>query len=346
MNNIIILIACFLIGISEIFAQPAAEFPSDRTAFFKEMQAFMTASKRKDMEELYKEFEAYALTIPQDQWELIVTTCNGMKAQKMSANPYFNSYFEALLAIQSSANHQGKYTEWHNLLIQMLADIERRKVTPYKKFVSFSQGFFQKDAIRDGGSGTSWVIDPENYIFSYEDKIPFIQFNSQTTLRAQQKNDTMAIAETTGTFWPLENVWKGKGGKISWERARLEDVYCTIDTYAIDVRKGIYKVNDVTLYFPEYFDHPIHGNMEDKLVASTNKENIAYPRFTSTDSTLHIENIGPGIFYEGGFRLEGATVRGGGTKGHKSQRSKPMVTIIACVLQPMPTCLLSGKENE
>ena len=59
--------------------------------------------------------------------------------------------------------------------------------------------------------------------------------------------------------------------------------------YEIEVKKSIYEVNSVKLYYPEIFPNKaVEGTFTDKIVASTNAREGSYPRFESKENVLEI----------------------------------------------------------
>ena len=71
--------------------------------------------------------------------------------------------------------------------------------------------------------------------------------------------------------------------------------------------------------YPDIFGNvKVEGKFEDKIIARRNQEDGSYPRFESFDQVLEIKEIGDGIDYRGGFKLNGTTVYGYGSKENKA----------------------------
>ena len=88
-----------------------------------------------------------------------------------------------------------------------------------------------------------------------------------------------------------------------------------MDSFTIETKFSIYKGKNVKLTYPLFFGQkPVVGSFEDKILASNAATEGSYPRFVSDEDVLDIDNIGEGITYRGGFRLEGTTVYGFGSK--------------------------------
>ncbi len=321
MKKILLFTFCIYAVTQTIFAQRVEKFSEERNQFLKEMEEMMTQSKTKDMEDIMDKFKKLykAEFFTPDEIATIISTCNALQLQKLAPNPYYKNYLKVLTVIKNSEIGSSQYKKWHEILNQMLNDIEKRRITPIEVFLDFSDTFFDDNALKFSENGTSWYARSAKYALKYEDKKPFVQFEKMDLL-CKAKKDSTTIVGTSGIYYPTDQLFKGKGGKVSWTRFKLsEDVYCTfVGDYAVDTKKSIYDVEKTTLHYPSLFpDRDIEGAFEEKIVT----ENIAeasYPRFKSVNNILEINNLGQGIKYIGGFRLEGTTVRGYGSKTQKA----------------------------
>ena len=140
-------------------------------------------------------------------------------------------------------------------------------------------------------------------------------------LMAIRKQDSLLIYETAGNFFPTEGLWRGKGGKATWEKAGLEsNVYVELGDYELEVKKSLYKVDTAYLHYPLYFGSKrIVGSFSDKLVPRSDVTSATYPRFESYESRLQIDNLGKGVKYQGGLRMQGTTLYGFGSKEEKAR---------------------------
>ena len=321
MRKVYLFITLVTLFISSTFAQRLAEFSEPQTEFLKQLKTYMTSSKQKVMEDIYKDFEAQfeGGAFTQEEYVQIRTTGNLMLGQKMTAKPYFSNYLQVLTIIKKGENGVQRFQDWHKILDQILEDIENRRLKSYKDYLAFSIHFFDKNALRYSTSGVTWTAVSEDYKLKYENKAPSIEYK-KLDLYGSRKKDSIRIYETSGAFFPVEGIWKGTGGKVPWERFGLADeIYCVLSDFRIDVRKSIYEVKSVKLHYPELFPNKaVEGSFTDKIVASSNAKGGSYPRFESKARVLEIDNIGGGIKYKGGFRLHGTTVYGFGSKDNKA----------------------------
>ena len=318
-----LLLALFVLFASlPLSAQKLTEFSENRSEFVKQMETFMTSSKRKVMQEVYEAFEEQFTggAFTEEEFVLLRTTCNAMLGQKMSASPYFSNYLKSLTIIKKGDKGAERFVQWHEVLNGFIGDIENRKLNPIKSYLKFSFEFFDKNTLRYSSSGVNWMAKADDFRLKYENKRPYVEYD-QLDLICFRKKDSIRILETAGVYDPIDQIWKGKGGKVQWERFNLGDtIHVILSEYEVEAKKSIYEVASAQLYYKDLFPGgPIEGSFTDKILASSNRKEGSYPRFESRDSILKIDNIGGGVRFVGGFRLQGTTVYGYGSKENKAK---------------------------
>ncbi|MEM1322039.1 MAG: hypothetical protein AAGG75_17395 [Bacteroidota bacterium] len=303
-------------------AQSLDQFSENRGEFLKQMESLMTASKRNVMEDIYKDFAKRFKggTFTDEEFILIHKISNAMLKQKMKASPYFSNYLKCLISLKQSQEDGQQFSNLHEVLDNILANIQNRKLTPYKLFLAFSLDFFEKNTLRYSKNGVTWTALSDKYELKYENNEPVVMYEN-LNLVASRKKDSIAIIGTSGTYYPIDLRWEGRGGKVSWERFGLkDDINCELGDYVINTKKALYEVAEAELNYPEFFPGgSIKGTLIDKVVTANRATEGSYPRFESQDSVLQIDNLGEGINYVGGFRLHGTTVYGYGNKDNKAR---------------------------
>ncbi|MEL6922766.1 MAG: hypothetical protein AAFO94_01880 [Bacteroidota bacterium] len=336
-------------------AQRLEQFSADKNQFLKELEGYMSASKQKRMIELYDAAEAAIRggQFSQEEYETINQTANLMLKQRMVANGYFTGYLSALLMVKKDQEGEERFKNWHSILIALLEDIQNRKVGPYKEFLSFSNAFFEKEALRFSKSGTSWMFATEGYQMKYADKKVSIHFEKVSIIGKRKKTE-IYIYETSGVYWPLAYRWEGKGGKVNWTRHDLsEDVYCELADYTINTKKNVYESKGATFYHPDLFgDQGVAGKFADKVIVQNQATEGSYPRFESDIKILKINSFGDNLKYTGGFRLQGTTIYGYGQDDEKANLvlygndGKPKYRGIANLLVIKRSELIVGEQVE
>ncbi len=303
-------------------AQRLEKFSEAPDAFLKELEVMMTASKNPKLEELFKDFEKSFKSgvFSADEITRIRQTGDKMLEQRMPANPYFTAYLQALSLVKKSELGESRFKNWHEVLDGVLASIENRKLQPFQDFLDFSFGFFEKNALRKSDLGTTWIANASRYDLVFEGGKPIIKYD-KLDLIATRGKDSILIKSTAGVYSPVDEIWKGKGGIVSWERLGLgNDVYAELSEYEFETKKSLYEVANVKMHYPLYFGQAVvEGKFEDKLVTSNEATEGSYPRFESKERVLEIKNIGEGVRFKGGFRLQGTTVYGFGDRIERAE---------------------------
>ncbi|MCR9098681.1 MAG: hypothetical protein NXI25_01945 [bacterium] len=318
MARILTIVLSFLFLLTTISnAQRLERFSEDHAEFIRQLEEYMTSSKREVLEEAYKEFaDVFASgQFTEEEVQQILKTGNAMLEQRMTAGPYFQNYLRALTKVKNTKDPARVFQEWHSVMDQMLAGIENRRLRPFDDFLEFSTHFFERRALRYSDSGgTSWYAYTDDFTFKFKNDQPMIDFEG-LDLMAQRRTDSIFIYQTSGTFEPVERMWRGTGGRVTWERHGLpKGVFAELGAYEFEAIKSLYSVEDAKMHYPVYFGNKaVTGTFSDKLVSSSDAVEGSFPRFESTER-LEVSNIGEGIAFEGYFRLHGTTVYGFGNK--------------------------------
>jgi len=298
-------------------AQRLEQFSEVRAEFMSQLEEYMTAGKQASAEATYREFETIFKSgmFTDEEIDQILATGNRMLAQRMTANPYFSAYLRALIQIKNAEGGGGHFGDWHKVLDEMLADTDNRRLMPFQEFLSFSTDFFENGALRYSETGTSWYPLALDYQVGYDEAFgPYLEYD-QLDLMASWKNDSILINETSGRYYPVEQIWRGKGGKVTWERFDwAPDIYAEFQDYEIELLRSLYEVKNARFHHPLFFGTKlVEGDFSDKLTTENVAGGGSYPRFESYDKRLTMRNVGEGIRYAGGFRIQGTTIYGFGS---------------------------------
>lgn len=299
-----------------VYGQQIDSFSVNTSKFLSEIDPFLNAGGSKVMKDLFNDFSKKykSGTFSPEQQARIIENSNLMLGQKMTARPYFEAYLAALMQVKNAENGDERFDKWHNILASLMQDIENRRLKPYLNYLKFSAPFFESGALRESSRGVSWYGVSDKAELKYETNNPYVRYE-EVNLEAVRKEDTISIIQTQGTFYPTEGLWKATGGKVTWERYGQPDVYAELGAYKVEVKSSLYEADSVQLTYPLFFgQRKLTGKFEDKLLSSNKATEGSYPRFTSNEKVVEIENLGEGVEYKGGFRLEGTTVYGFGTK--------------------------------
>jgi hypothetical protein len=298
------------------FAQYSTKsFPADSVAFFETMTDFLMQAREKEGKNyMLKDFiyDWYGGKFTEDQRKQVYEVTNLMLEKKKRPFPDFYNY---LYTIQQFVNSKYQtpesFTTWHETLKKLLS---KRNKKIFNDYLEFSSNLFYENLIYKSPN-VQWASSNNNYKFDY-DSLPKLVFEA-LDLKCYSKGDSSVIYNTSGTYYPTENKWIGKGGKITWQRAGYspDSVWAELDEYQISVNTPTYKIENVTFYDLFYFDKPLKGSLEEKVLANITPQKASYPRFDSYDKRIVIKNLTQNVDYDGGFSLYGRKVVGKGNEG-------------------------------
>ncbi len=232
-----------------------------------------------------------------------------MLKKRLQAYPDFRHFFSTLVMFTQSRQSDESFQSWLSIMEALLQ--ERRK-TNLTSFIENSASIFQDNTFYRSRS-TSWQASNDRYYFEY-DSIPKVIFE-QIDLRCLAKNDSSVIYSTSGVFYPTEDRFIGRGGRITWQRAGLDpnETYAIIEgEYEIRTKGSSYTIDSV-LFFNAFFDYPLKGAVSDKVLGGVDEDKASYPAFESYNKRLKIRDIVEGMDYEGGFAMRGSKLQGSGT---------------------------------
>ncbi len=307
------------VGLSTATAQRVDSFSRQSTAaFLADFGTFMTAGKRESAASLVQELGPRINALTPEQQAQVFEVTNAMLGQRMSVAPLFEDYLTALLRVPFTKDGAQTFTDWHEALLEIIGAIEGRRFTNYSTFLDFSKSFFGSGALYDGGS-VAWYARSKRFQLTIVAGEPQLTFDT-VRLVGVRKSDSISIAGTFGTYYPVQTRFAGERGRAYWDRLGLNDVYVTLRDYEVDVKSSLYEADSVQMYNPKYFgEKKVEGSFADKITSNVDNQTGSYPRFTSYDNVLRISDLSEGLTYIGGFRMQGLTVFGDSPSGQSAR---------------------------
>lgn len=298
---------------SRTSAQHMDAFPEDDVGFLRELAALFEKVAVKENRDL----GAAAMSEFSIHWnngdftEEIKTNihgiCDQMLSRRMKAFPHFYHYLACMNLMMTTNQPLNSYRAWHKGVDQLVKD--RRSSNPMTVFLEISHGLLGNSSLYQS-KATLWKSRNREFYFEY-DTVPYVIFD-HTTLTCYAHHDSTVIYETRGSYYPLSTAWYGEGGRINWIRAGFSpaDVYAELNTYEINLRFSRFTVESVSFYHKQYWNQPLLGSLEEKVLANVNEENATYPKFKSYYTHLKIDPLFEDISFEGGIEMNGAKMLG------------------------------------
>ncbi|MFZ4426215.1 MAG: hypothetical protein ACOYOO_03580 [Saprospiraceae bacterium] len=304
-------------------AQTADTFPPDPLPFIAALESFILAAKNEAATDAFKAAEPMLREVGKNAgaFGLIYHTCSLMRARRLSASPYFKRYLEVLPTLRNLQADTATFRQWHLVLEQLLQPGQSNRIGDFGNFLNFSEALFTLQSFTlASGASLQWRLEVPTWKLGLLEGSPVLQVE-QTSLLAWRLKDSMRISATSGDYFPLQNLWKGKSGKVTWERAGLgPDVFVELDTYSIDIRRGTYSTGNALLTYPQLLGaRKTRGTFTDRISPEAGESTGSYPKFEADGEFVEIKNLGDGIQFGGSFRLEGKTFTGIPAKDRKAQ---------------------------
>ncbi len=244
-----------------------------------------------------------------EQREQVYSMLDALLKNKNKVFPDFHEYIKALTAFPTSGKTTADFMQWHDVLMRVIVDKKNKKFTSEllecSALLFRDHSFFQNEVIH-------WQSSTNDFHFEF-DSLPAIVFNTMN-LRCYSKGDSSIIFNTSGVYFPGNQRFIGKSGKVTWERAGFDatKTYAELADYFIRVKSSTYSADSV-IFHTDFFQQALQGRLTDKILADKSTETATYPRFESYFKRLQIQNIDKNMDYDGGFTMAGTQLIGSGS---------------------------------
>jgi hypothetical protein len=309
---------CMLIVFSttsvQVQAQTIKAFTPDSVIFLDELNTFLenvSPSYKQDVRKLMArlEFEWNYGNFKDFYRRRVYETANRMLAEQLKPYPDFFNYLKSVMHFYDTRQPLSAYNDLHDSYLKLLEPTSKK---PYLGYLERINDLFENQYLYNY-KGVIWRYTGGEFDFYYDTVPKFIFRNINLTCLASR--DSIGILNTAGTYFPTLNVWVGHSGRVTWERAGYspEIVHAALSDYTIRLQYSNYSADSVIFYHTGYFDRPLPGRLEDKVMANTTSENAIYPVFDSYLKRIQIKDLFKNMEFDGGFRLEGKQVQGSGS---------------------------------
>jgi hypothetical protein len=148
---------------------------------------------------------------------------------------------------------------------------------------------------------------------------PVIKFE-QVSLKFETGFDSASIRRTNGTYMLSGGIWVGDKGTVDWQTAGLKrnDVFADLKQYSFRTKYAEFQADNVILYYKNRLESTVLGAFEWKTSRKLRNAEPAYPRFKSYYNESSFRDVKEeGIYYKGGFSMEGRRVNSSTVYGGK-----------------------------
>lgn len=303
-----LIIIYLLLCINISFAQKHKTFRKNDTEFIIDATQFLLKKNIKESKDPFlNDFKQYwnSETISEKRKNKIYRTSNSFVKRKTRPYPTYANYIECLLEFSKLNIDKKSFDTWHNAIHRLLKN-KKIKLSTINKLLLQTKNLIKNNIIYKSYS-VQWK--GKNLIYNYEivNKKLAINF-APFDLFCFSQRDSSKIINTSGKYFPLEKLWKGKKGKITWEKAGKNPQYefATFNEYEIKMSKNYFSVDTVKYFNSKLASNGIYGKLQDKTIKIPKPEKAIYPKFMSFNTNIIFKNLFKNVDYIGGINIKGA----------------------------------------
>jgi hypothetical protein len=309
-----ILVLLFVHSCSGMYAQKMQVFSGDTSKYATELSIFMR-NVTDQHGQLLKEFLAGwgkdSLFNLEDKKQIMMLS-RGMIEKNATASPHFVNLLSCMLAFKKYNSDPANYKNWIEGLKNVL-DNRKTTATQINNVLEFTDVLLRENQIYHSGSAI-WKARNKGYKILNHSALR-VEFENIDLICYSQR-DSIHIFGTNGIVYPIDNLWKGNGGMVTWERGGFsrDSVFAILQEYKIDLTRSEYSAEEVTFTNKFYFNKPLKGILTDKVKFLKEPDDATYPKFDSYTKEFKIPHLYQDIDYEGGLSMQGSKLVGTGTR--------------------------------
>ena len=300
---------------SSAYSQQLKSFTSDSAIFIQEIGKFtdnyISAEDKVILDDFLGIWNSPRYT-PQDRADIIVTS-NLLLKKSGRPSPHFIGYFNTLLLF-SSGNYEKLNIPGWKQSFRFFLENKSSSLKVVEQYLELTLNLIKSNTLYNS-SATIWRTPQSNFSFEHREGKPIVLF-TDIDLICNSKRDSIEISKTSGFLNPVDLSFSGSKGTVTWERAgyAAEDVYADLSDYRISLQKTEYKADSVAFYYKKYFDFPLAGRLEEKVMLINKPENAVYPKFFSYQNKYFLPDLFQGIEFMGGLSMQGSKLTGTGNE--------------------------------
>ena len=300
-----------------LYSQQSVRFHPDPHLFIQEIEDLFGRKPANQVKQNIQELERLQRTgqIEENQWIDLASLANQLDRLERRPANYINQLIRSFCAVVTFTDQPEDYRYWSEQLTNMLS-VSKPSLRLTISFLENTEAFV-KEGILFKASFITWKTHG-NIQFGRDTAFHFILRN--TELIALDRKDSIVIFSTSGKYYPDHQLFVGKGGEITWEQLGIpkDQVKVRLNHYRLNLSQSSVDIDSVNLIDRRYFNEPILGRVENKILYGINPNLATYPKFTAYGYNNRIKNIFPEMDYTGGFMIQGKSLIGTGTSEKRS----------------------------
>jgi len=311
-----ILFSAFILLGSWLSAQTTKTLPTDPTEFIDEFCSRLDKFGNKEVQQYTKGLRERWTTAgyTEQEKERFIVQTNIMLLKNYQMNPELLNYAKTFELIKSDSAvatipSQDFFTASDSCILLLNRKQTAKFYAGIRNYAGIGAAFKTSNA--------SWKFsqtDPKLLFGTFANEelgkkvsFPYLEFTN-TNLVYSNPSDTTIIYSTKGRFNMMNRMFDGDGGRIDWAKMDLppDDVYAELIDYGLNLNYSFVKIDTVLFHYNSLLGGKVlKGKFEDINRGYRNINKANYPYFRSYEGGVVIENLIPGVRYEGGFSLRG-----------------------------------------
>ena len=293
-------------------------FPTEKSAFIDHLSTYLGSSTvKQDREEAATIMEGFSSVwnsyYADNEQNEIIQLCElfHSKGGKAYANIY--NFVEVLQAVPASGLSHKDVSNW--LAYTNLK--AKQTMNGMDKYLASCRSVFVEKVLSAKGN-SKWMLRDARWSFP---SAGVFELLVEGDLVLKSAKDESVLRQTKGVFRMESNSWEGGGGSANWSRFDVPADRISVelpDYYTIDLNRSEYAIDSVTFSDKHYFNEPMLGRFEDKVLMNKPEERTMYPRVVSYRSDYVIDNIFRNVDFNGGFGIMGNQIEVFGGLGKKA----------------------------
>ncbi len=215
-------ILLFILAPALLKAQQFKQFTSDPELYLEEVDKLFERSgsyykKGKDLLDKFEVSWADSGFSPSEK-EKVYEISNLMLKRKARNFPHFYDYLNLLLTFKEFNTSTTNYTNWENAYLHLLKN-RKTKLSTIGRYLVWSEHLIRENAVAYSPT-VKWYASNDNYKILFENDTIKVAFD-ELDLTCKMRRDSMQILETSGSYYPLTNVWKGNSAIVLWSKTGI-----------------------------------------------------------------------------------------------------------------------------
>ncbi len=315
--RLVLLILLVLPVAKNAVAQKVTRFDEDTQRYVIQLEELTKSLLTDEDKQLYKGLAEYwnndSISFAIEQKTRIIGVSNNLLKKTVVNTSHFLSLAKILALYPTTPKVQEVLDPWLEGL-DLLATNDKVSIAKIARFIDNSLLLFTSN-ILSVNPAYKWKSNSSEFTLYFSDTF-YIDFHNIDLTCFNDKNDSITILSTSGKFYPLNDTWEGKGGKVTWIRSNfpVDEIFATLSTYSINLTLNEYEADSVLFTNKDYFTEPSLGRLKDKVTKSSNPDMVVYPEFHTYTQRHKIKNLFQGVDYDGGYYMMGSQFVGKGNR--------------------------------